>query len=200
MLPLSCAFCCSSKGLLKPLGRLFRRCLQTSLRSLFPRLLLRILHRPLSGFRLRVLLPLLFRQCAVSDNASCQALDIRLRGGHGILHPAVFQDRDPVGILHDLIHLVGDHDDSFPAVRHLSKGVEHALGFLRRQDSGRLIQDQHLRPLVQELDDLHTLLLTDRKLPDIGLRSHLQVILPGALPDLLLHFVTVEEKGFFARI
>ena len=139
----------------------------------------------------------MFRQCAVSDNTSCQALDISLRGRHCILNPAVFQDRDPVRILHDLIHLVGDHDDSLPAVRHFAQRVKHALGFLRSQDSGRLIQDQNLRSLIQELDDLHTLLFSDGQLPYVSLRSHLQIILFRALPDLLLHFVAIEEEGFF---
>lgn len=71
---------------------------------------------------------------------------------------------------------------------------------LRCQNGRRLIQDQHFRPLMQELDNLHALLLTDRQLPDICLRGHLQIVLCGTLADFILHFIVMKEERLFAGI
>ena len=45
--------------------------------------------------------------------------------------------------------------------------AKSALGLLRREHGGRLVQDQNARVAVERLEDLDALLLADRELPDL---------------------------------
>ena len=95
---------------------------------------------------------------------------------------------------------MGNHDHGFTAARHLPKRIKHILGFLRCQNRRRLIQDQDLAALMQQFDDLHTLLFTDRKLPHQCLRRDLQIVLLGTGPDLGFHFIVMKKKALLPGI
>ncbi len=78
---------------------------------------------------------------------------------------------------------------------HLAHDDEQLVHFLRRQHGGRLIQDKQSRATVKGLDDLHPLLLSHRKLPDIGTRVDLQTVDPGQFHDPRRDPVQVGERA-----
>ena len=92
--------------------------------------------------------------------------------GHrvGALAAAVAQDGDPVGDGPHLVELVGDEDDRPALVGHAPQHPEQGLGLLRRQDRGRLVEDEDAGVAGQRLEDLDPLLLADRQLPHPGRR------------------------------
>ena len=102
--------------------------------------------------------------------------------------------------MHHFVHLVGNDDHGFSVVRHFPQRVEHVLRFLWCQDRRRFVQDQDLCSLMQQFDDLHTLLLADRKLPDQRFRRNLQIVLFGTLPYFFLHLIMMQEERLFPGI
>ena len=68
------------------------------------------------------------------------------------------------------MQLVRDEDHRSPFGRHPSHRPEQHLCLLRCQDRRRLVEDEDPRLAVQRLQDLDSLLLTERELPDAGAR------------------------------
>ena len=64
------------------------------------------------------------------------------------------------------MQLVRDEDDGATVRRHRTHGLEERVRFLRSQHRGRLVQYENACLLVERLQDLDALLLTDRELPD----------------------------------
>jgi hypothetical protein len=71
-----------------------------------------------------------------------------------------------VGDRHDLAQLVGDEDDGDAALFQRFQNLEELVGLLRRQDAGRLVEDQDLAIPVERLQDLDPLLLAHGKVAD----------------------------------
>ena len=86
--------------------------------------------------------------------------------GHCTDHRPVAQHGDAVADGKHLVQLVRDKNQCMPALRHLVEGLEQVLHLLRGQHGGWLVQDQQIRAAVEGFDNLHPLLLADRKLPD----------------------------------
>jgi hypothetical protein len=64
----------------------------------------------------------------------------------------------------DLAELVGDHQRSdLAAVRHVLEQPKDLVGFARRQDGGRLVEDQKPLIEIEQLQDLELLLLARRE-------------------------------------
>jgi predicted PurR-regulated permease PerM len=78
----------------------------------------------------------------------------------GVLHqlPEV-QDRDPVGHLEDVIHVVGHDDHRMTPVDQLADQLEHHRGLGDAERSGRLVHDHQLRVPQDRLRDRHGLSL-----------------------------------------
>ena len=76
------------------------------------------------------------------------------------------QDRHAVGDRPNLVQLVRDEDDRASVVGHRTNRPEQLSRLLRRQDRGRLVEDQHARILVEGFQDLDALLLSQGQLPD----------------------------------
>ena len=76
--------------------------------------------------------------------------------------------RDPVCDGQNLVQLVCDEHDSLTLVLHHAEGLEQIVDLSRREHGGGLIEDQHLDPAIQQLEDLDALLFTDGELPDTG--------------------------------
>ena len=72
---------------------------------------------------------------------------------------ALAQHGDLVRNGQHLVQLVGDEDDGLAVGAHVAHDLEQAVRLLRGQNSGRLVEDQDLRPAEQDLDDLDGLLL-----------------------------------------
>ena len=67
-----------------------------------------------------------------------------LRRRLGADHGAGAHDRHPVGHVHDLLQLVGDQQDRLTLFLEAAQNAEEVVGLLRRQDGGRLVEDQSL--------------------------------------------------------
>jgi hypothetical protein len=88
---------------------------------------------------------------------------------------------------------VGDEDDRGAALRQRPHDLHQVVGLLRREDGGRLVEDQHLRVPDQCLDDLHALLHADREVLDQGVDRHLQAVALGDLAHLAAGGAAVQE-------
>ena len=71
---------------------------------------------------------------------------------------------------------------------------EQVVDLLRGEHGRRLVQDDQAGAAVQRLDDLHALLLSDRELPDVGLRVHLQPVRLGQLRDAGGDLLEVQQR------
>ena len=90
-------------------------------------------------------------------------------------------DGDPVGDLEDLVELVADEDDRVALGGEAPEDLEDLLGLLRRQDGGRLVEDEDPRLPVERLEDLDPLLPADRQRADLDVRVDLE---PEPLAEL----------------
>jgi hypothetical protein len=61
---------------------------------------------------------------------------------------------------------VADEDDGFAFVGHVAQDVGQFARFLGGENGRWLIQNQNIRPPVEQLQNLYPLLLPHRKLPD----------------------------------
>ena len=118
-----------------------------------------------------------------------------LLGGEGGDDAAGPQHRHPVGEGHHLVQLVGDEDDRLTFVGHLTQRGRQVGCLLGRQDRCGLVQDQHVGPPVEELQDLHPLLLPDGELPDVGIGVHGQAVAGGEGGQLLAHLLQVQDEA-----
>ena len=59
-------------------------------------------------------------------------------------------------------------------------------GLLRREDGGRLVEDEDARTEIEQAQDLHPLLLADRELPDLGSRIDAETVALAQLGQLAL--------------
>ena len=94
---------------------------------------------------------------ATTSPASC------LGDVHGRDVLAVAENRDPVAIVEDLHHAVGDVDDRDALTGQLAHDLEQDLRLALGQRGGRLVEDQHAAVERQRLGDLDQLLLRDRE-------------------------------------
>jgi hypothetical protein len=113
---------------------------------------------------------------------------------------ATAQDADPVGDLEHLVQLVADEDDRLPLRRQLVDDLEQLLRLLRRQDRGRLVEDQDLRTAVESLQDLDALLLSDSDRLDARVRVHGQPERLGELAHPPRSRVVVEQDTRLRRL
>ena len=86
-------------------------------------------------------------------------------------------------------------EDHRPTVGgHLAHVGKQPLGLLRRQNGGRLVEDQDARVAVERLQDLDPLLLAERELPDAGARIDLDPVALADLPDPRLDRARVDPE------
>ena len=90
---------------------------------------------------------------------------------------------------------MGNQDDGLSVLAHLTQRVEKHLRLLRRQHSGRFVQNQNLRAQIDGAQNFHTLLLAHGKLPDLAVGIDLHVIPVRQRPQLLRCFACVEQNA-----
>ena len=90
---------------------------------------------------------------------------------------ALAQDGHLVGDVHHLVELVSDDDDGLAVGLHIAQDGEELVGLLGGENRGGLIQNEDVGAPVEDLDDLHRLLLGDRHIIDLLARVDIEAIL-----------------------
>ena len=85
----------------------------------------------------------------------------------GLDLPSASEHGDSVRDLENLVQLVGDEDDRHALAVEGLQDREELRRFLRSEDSRGLVEDEDVGPSVERLQDLHTLLLSDRDVFDV---------------------------------
>ena len=120
---------------------------------------------------------------ATADHRLGQRLLRCLRCLHRADVFALAQDGHAVGNVKHLVQLMRDDDDGFSVGLHGAEHVKQLLCFLRRQDGGRLVQNEDISTPVEHLHDLDGLLFGNRHVVDLLVRVDLKTILPADLAD-----------------
>jgi hypothetical protein len=87
---------------------------------------------------------------------------------------------------------VRDEDDRHSLGRQGAQDAEELAGLLRRQDGGRLVEDQDVGVPVERLEDLDALLLPDGDRLDAGIGVDREVERARQLGDPLSRGAVVE--------
>ena len=131
---------------------------------------------------------------AQQDVAADHGPGERLLGGalarNGLDRLAAAEHGDAVGDLEHLAELVRDEDDRDALAPQRAQDLEQVQGLLRRQDGGRLVEDQDVGVPVERLHDLDALLLADADVLDERARLHGEVERLRHVGDLLLRRTT----------
>ena len=115
-------------------------------------------------------------------------------------HLASPDDRDPVRDLEDLVELVADEQDAVTFRGETAQDLEDLLGLLRRQDRGRLVEDQDPRIAIERLEDLDPLLPAHGQGADLGVGIDLEAEALAELTDPAARFLAVEEDRIGHRL
>ena len=134
-------------------------------------------------------------QHLAADHQAREALLGRALLRDGLDRLAAPKHGDAVGDLEHLVELVRDEDDRLPLGLEGFDDLEELLRLLRREDRGRLVEDEDLRAPEERLQDLRTLLLADRDLLDPGARVDGQPESLRQLADLPLGLADVEHRA-----
>ena len=94
--------------------------------------------------------------------------------GDGVHDPALAHDGYGFRQLHHFIQLVADEQEGAAGPGHAAHAVKEGVRLLRCQHGRGFVQDQETGAPVEHLDDLHPLPLSDRQLPDQGVRIDLE--------------------------
>ena len=103
------------------------------------------------------------------------------------------QDRDAIGDLEDLVELVADEHDRLAGLTEPAQVREQRARLGRREHRRWLVQDQDIDTPVQRLQDLDSLLLTDRELLHLRGRIDLEPICVCQLGDTPVRLVGMQE-------
>ena len=93
------------------------------------------------------------------------------------------------------MELVGDDDDGLAVCLHGPQHVKELVGLLRSEDGGGLVQNQNLRPAVEDLHNLHRLLLGDGHIVDLLGRVDVEAVLLADGLDLALGGLDVQPAA-----
>ena len=124
-----------------------------------------------------------------------QGLLIGVLGLHAADVRALAQHRHPVGHVQHLVELVGDDDQGLAVVLHVAHDGKQLVGLLGGQHGGGLVQDQDVGPAVQDLHDLHRLLLGHGHVIDLLIRVNVEAVPVADLLDLLPGLGQVQLPG-----
>lgn len=87
----------------------------------------------------------------------------------------------------DFVQLVGDENDRGTVAAKPVEGVAQLRDFLRREDGGGFVENQHAIGSVECPNDLHPLPLADAEILDLGRRIDIELQAIGQDADLIGH-------------
>ena len=128
-----------------------------------------------------------------------EALTGRAPRRHAAHDLAAAQHRHAVRDGQHLVQLVRDEDQAAPVRLQFAHHAEQALGLLRGQHAGGLVEDQDPRAAQQGPHDLHALLLAGRQVRHARLRVHLQPVPRREFPYLPRHAPRREQPAHAAQ-
>ena len=102
------------------------------------------------------------------------------------------QNGHPVRQALHLVHLVGNDDNGLAVIPHGPEHRKELVGLLGSQHGGGLIQDQDIRPTVEDLHNLHRLLLGNGHIVDLLIGVHIEAVGIADGLDLLRHLVHIQ--------
>jgi hypothetical protein len=91
------------------------------------------------------------------------------------------------------VQLVGDEQNGAVVGGQVADDVEQAIALLRRQDGGRLVEDQNTSVAIERLQDLDALAHADRELTDDGVGIDPQAVAVCQGCDALRRLAAVDE-------
>jgi hypothetical protein len=115
---------------------------------------------------------------------------------------ALTHDSDAIGHGHDFAQFVRHENHGFSFVAQPAQHGKQCVGFLRRKDRRRLVEDQDIRPVIERLQNFHPLLQPDRQIGDHRVEWHAEsVILRQFLqrPPRLPHSPREMNAAFDAK-
>ena len=124
-----------------------------------------------------------------------QGLLVGVLGQHVAYVFALAEHGHPVGHVQHLVELVGDDDQGLAVVLHVAHHGKQLVGLLGGQHGGGLVQDQDVGPAVQDLHDLHRLLLGHGHIIDLLIRVNVEAVPVADFPDLLPGLGQVQLAG-----
>ena len=96
----------------------------------------------------------------------------------------------------DLVEPVGNVEDRLALGLQAFEGLEHLVGFLRRQHRGGLVENDQIGLLQQAADDLDALAFTHREIAHHGVRIERQAVIDGELAGGL---GDLRDRGLFLQ-
>ena len=94
---------------------------------------------------------------------------------------------------HNLFKLVSNNNNGFTFAYQVMHDLNKLLNFLRRKNCRRLIKNQNLCAAIQGLQDLNTLLHTNRNVFNLGVRVYVKAVFLNNLQDLLASSLWIKD-------
>ena len=94
---------------------------------------------------------------------------------------------------HNLFKLVSNNNDSFTLAYQIMHDLDKLLNFLRRKNCRRLIKNQRISAAIQGLQNLNTLLHTNRNVFNLGVRVYVKAVFLNNLQDLLASSLWIKD-------
>ena len=130
-----------------------------------------------------------------ADHQEGQLLDVRV-GGFALGDDfALAHDVHAVGDGHDFLQFVRNDDDALARRGQLAHRLQQRVDLQRRQHGRRLVEDDDLRVLIEDLEDFDALAQANRAFGDARGRVDLQLVFIGKGPDGLHRLVHVHERA-----
>ena len=112
-------------------------------------------------------------------------------GSYGL---ALAQHGNTVGDLHYLRQLVGDDDYAAALLLHFAQYRKKSLYLLGSEHGCRLVEDKHISAAIEDLHDLHGLLLADGHVIDLFVRVDGNTVFLTQLQYAVGGFLLAEEQ------
>ena len=109
---------------------------------------------------------------------------------------ALAQHRAAVGNRHNLRQLMGDEEDRLALRRQIAHNLHQLVNLLRRQDGGRLVENQDFVVAVEHFEDFRALLHPNGDILHLRVGVDVQPVTLGQRQHLLPRLFLLQEAEF----